>query len=181
MALARHEMIEPGWACIAGIHFQPEGGAAAVWIAHDKQTDVLHLWDCALFLREPPVVIAAGVNAHGRWIPIAWEKDAKDLIAQLLERGCNTLPEAAHETPILADAISRDVWERMRTGRFKVERRLAEWLDEYKSFIREEGQVPLKSHPLMSATRHAVADMAYARRQGRKSKLGTNFPRIAMI
>lgn len=174
-------MIEPGWRLIAGIHYQPEGGAAAVWIGHDKDADVLHLWDCCVFLREPPIVIAAGMNAHGRWVPIAWEAGAKELIDQLLDRGCNTLPEPYKETPVMADATSREIMERMRTGRFKVDKRLAEWLDEYKSFYRDEGQVPLKSHPLMSATRHAVADIDYARRQGRKGVKEANFPRISII
>ena len=103
------------------------------------------------------------------------------MIDRLLDRGCNTLPEPSKQTPVLAEAISREITERMRTGRFKVNSRLAEWLDEYKSFIREDGQVPLKSHPLMSATRHAVADLDYAKRQGKKGLPQSNYPRISMI
>jgi hypothetical protein len=175
-------VIENDWPCIAGVHFQPEGGAAAVWIARDRKSDVLHLWDCAVYRREPLVMIAEGLNRHGRWIPIAWESGSKELIDKLLDRGCNTLPEPTKETPVMADAISRDIAERMHTGRFKVDRRLAEWLDEYASFKCVDGKVPLASHPLMSATRYATADLDYARRQrGRGDKAMKNYPGIAMI
>jgi hypothetical protein len=174
-------MIEAGWRRIAGIHCQNEGDIAAVWMAHDRDADVLHLYDCAVFRREVLAVIAEGLNARGRWVPIAWESGAKEIVDKLLDRGCNTLPEPSKENPVLADVISRDVKERMLTGRFKVDRRLAEWLDEYKSFTRQDGQVPLKSHPLMSATRHAVADLDYARRQERKGRPNPNYPRISMI
>jgi hypothetical protein len=174
-------MIENGWRCIAGVHFQPEGGGAAVWLAHDKDADVLHLWDCALYPREPPIIIATALNAHGRWIPIAWEASSKELIDRLLDRGCNTLVEPSKQTPVLAEAISREIKERMITGRFRVDKRLAEWKDEYASFYRQDAQVPLKSHPLMSATRYAVTDLSYARRQGRRGKPETNYPRISII
>ena len=164
------------------MHAQNEGEIGCVWLAHDKAADVIHLYDCCMFRREVLAVIAEGLNARGRWVPVAWEGGAKEIVERLLDRGCNTLPEPSKQTPVLAEAISRDVWERMRTGRFKVDKRLAEWLDEYKSFVREDGQVPLKTFPLMSATRHAMADMDYARAQSRKGKLGDkNYPRISMI
>ena len=174
-------MIENGWKRIAGLHWEDAGDCGAVWLAHDKQADVVHLYDACLFRREVLAVIAEGLTARGRWIPIAWENGAKKIIDKLLDRGCNTLPEPSKQTPVLAEAISRDVKERMLTGRFKVEKRLAEWLDEYRSFTRDEGQVPLKSYPLMSATRHAMADLEYARAQGRKGKAAANYPRVSII
>lgn len=175
-------MIENNWKRIAGMHCQGEGDIAAVWIAHDKQADVVHLYDCCLYTREVLVVIAEGFNARGRWIPIAWEHDAKEIVDRLFERGCNTLPDPSNQTPVLAEAVSRDIKERMLTGRFKVDRRLASWLDEYKDYIREDDAVPLKSHPLMAATRHAMADLKYAIAQNRKAKgINNNFPRIAII
>lgn len=174
-------MIEADWRRIAAIHCQDEGEIAAVWLAHDKAADGVHLYDCAIFRREVLAVIAEGLNARGRWIPVAWEAGAKPIADKLLERGCNMLPDPLKETPAMAEVVSRDIWERMRTGRFKVEARLAEWLDEYKSFYRNETQVPLKSHPLMSATRHGVASLEWARRQHRKGRKPVNYPRVAII
>lgn len=176
-------MIENHWKRIAGIHCQNEGDIAVVWMAHDKQADVIHLYDCAIFRREVLAVIAEGLNARGRWVPIAWEKTAKEIVDRLFDRGCNTLPDPTNQTQPLAEAVSRDIKERMVTGRFKVERRLAEWLDEYKDYIRQDDQVPLKSHPLMAATRHAMADLKYAIAQDKKRKgvNNNNYPRIAII
>jgi hypothetical protein len=174
-------MIETGWKRIAGMHCQEGGDIAMVWIAHDKEADGLHVYDCCVFRREVLAVIAEGLNTRGRWIPIAWEETGKDIADKLLDRGCNLLAEPSKKTPSLAEVVSRDIKERMLTGRFKVDSRLAEWKDEYTNFIREEGQVPLKSHPLMSATRHAVADIDYARRQGRKGVKEVNYPKVALI
>jgi hypothetical protein len=177
-------LIEDSWKNICGVHFQPGvSGAGAVWLAIDKKADVVHLWDCALYPTEPPIMVATALNKHGRWIPIAWEQDAKPLIDQLLDRGCNTLPDPVKQTPVLAEAVSRDIIERMRTGRFKVDKRLADWLDEYKGFMREEGLVPLKSHPLMAATRYAMANIDFARVRDRRRGADTNinYPKVTMI
>ena len=175
-------MIEPQWKRIAGVHFQAgAAGAGAVWIALDPQTDVAHLYDCALFPTEPAIIIAEGLNKHGKWIPIAWEKAAKPLADQLLDRGCNMLSEPVEQTDVQAEAASRDVLERMRSERFRVDRRMTAWLDEYRDFQRDEGKVPTKGHPLMAATRYAVANIAYARSQNRGRKDQKNYPTVAMI
>jgi hypothetical protein len=177
-------MIEDGWRNICGVHFQPGvSGAGAVWLALDKKADTVHLWDCALYPTEPPIIIATSLSKHGRWIPIAWENDAKPLVDQLLDRGCNTLPEPVKQTPTQAEATSREIIERLRTGRMKVDKRLADWLDEYRSFRRDEGLVPLKTHPLMAATRYAIAmiDFARVRDRRRGNDRNVNFPKVSMI
>jgi hypothetical protein len=175
-------MIENGWKRIAGFHWEEHGDAGAAWLAHDKTTDTVHVYDACMFRKEVLAVIAEGMNARGRWIPIAWEKGAEEIIKKLLDRGCNTLVDPSKQTPVLAEAISRDVKERMVTGRFKVDKRLSEWLDEYRGFTREDGQVPLKAYPLMSATRHAMADLDYARARERRGRnAAVNYPKVAII
>lgn len=174
-------MIAPEWRRIAGLHVQDEGEIAAVWLAHDRETDVLHCYDSVIFRREVMAVIGEGINNRGRWIPVAWEKTAKEVADKLLYRGCNMLLEAEKETQAVREVTSRDIWERMRTGRFKVDKRLSEWLDEYRQFYREDAQVPNSSHPLMAATRHAVAHLDYAKRQAPKGKPPRNFPPVSII
>lgn len=174
-------MIAPEWRRIAGIHVLEDGTVGATWIAHDRDSDTGHIYDCCIFRREVLAVIAEGLNARGRWIPVAWAPSANEIVEKLLERGCSTLPEPVSDKPEMAEVVSREIEERMRTGRLRVEQRLAEWLDEYKSFYREDAKVPLKSHPLMSATRHAVAMLDWARRQAHKGKRQVNYARIAMI
>lgn len=170
-------MIAPEYKRICGIHMQEQGEIGAVWMAHDKETDRIHLYDACVFKNEVLAVIAEGLNARGRWIPIAWTNDDKDLADQLLKRGCTTLYEPAQE---VTEMTSRDIDERMRSKRFKVEPRLGEWLEEFKAFYKEGSQVP-KGFPLMTATRIAVADLRKAKRQASKSKSQKNYPQVAMI
>lgn len=173
-------MIDSNWKRIAGVHVQGEGEIAAVWMAHETDADRLHLYDCCIFRREVLAVIAEGINCRGRWIPIAWHEEAKDIADKLLDRGCNMLPEPCKDTEAMAEVVSREIWERMRTDRFKVDKRLAEWLDEYRSFYREDSQVPRTSHPMMSATRHAVSQLEFARRQAKRSEKRV-YPKMAIV
>lgn len=174
-------MIEPNWKRIAGIHVQDDGTIAVVWLAHDKDADTVHLYDACVFRREVLAVISEGLNARGRWIPVAWEDSAKDMAEKLLERGSNTLPEGYKDTDAIAEVHSRDIWGRMRSGRFKVDRRLKEWLDEFQSFNRQDSKVPRDSHPLMAATRHAMAQIQFARRQAPKRGQNINYPKAAIL
>jgi hypothetical protein len=105
---------------IAGIHAQDDGIVAAVWLALDKETDVIEVYDACAFKREPLAVMAEGLVARGRWIPIAWHKDAKEFADKLLDRGCNMLPDPSEESDAMAEVHSREILERMQTGRFLV-------------------------------------------------------------
>lgn len=172
-------MIEPNWKRMAGIQVQDDGQISGVWMAHDPDTDIIHLYDCCHFKREVLAVIAEGMNARSRWVPVAWIN--KEMADNLLERGCNMLPEPSDDSDPMAEMISRDIWERMRSGRFKVSKRLSEWLDEYKTFSRDDSKVPRGTHPLMAATRHAIGQLAYARAEISYRNQTKNYPKIAMI
>ena len=163
-------MIDPAWKRICGLHVQDNADMATVWLAYDKTTDVVHMYDACVFKAELPVVVAEGLNARGRWIPISWNNDGKEMAESLLDRGCSTLRDGVTDSDAMAEVVSRDIQERQRTGRFKVDKRLGEWLDEYKTFFRQGGKVPRDGYPLMSATRHAMESIAYAKRQSSKKK-----------
>ncbi|BAQ16922.1 putative DNA packaging protein GP2 [Methyloceanibacter caenitepidi] len=150
-------------------------------MAQDRDSDVLHLYDCAKFRGEQLAVIAEGLNARGRGVGISWEASAQEVADKLLDRGCNLLKEPVKDTPMLADMTSREILGRMRTGRFKVDKRLAEWLDEFKTFFREEAQVPLVGHPLMTATRHAVARLEYAAAITSLSAHKIAYPKVPIV
>lgn len=166
---------------IAAVECEDEGLIAAVWIGYDKLSDVVTMYDCCKFNAEVLAVIAEGMNARGRWIPVAWESGSQDFSSSLKERGCNTLYEGFKETPQMAEMASRDIEERMRTGRFKVDRRLAEWLKEFELFGKEGGKIPRKGYPLMSATRYAMSNLKYAKRLQTRKKGAVHQRRIAMI
>lgn len=170
-------MISPEFKRICGIHMQEQGELGAVWLAHDKTTDVVHLYDACLFRNEVWPVIAEGMSARGRWIPVAWEK-GQDVSKSLLERGIRMLHDPVQDIP---EMVSRDIQERMRTGRFKVDKRLGEWLEEFKTFYKEDSKVPVSGFPLMTATRVAMADLKKAKRQAAPRKRQVNYPKVAIL
>lgn len=164
---------------ICGCHIASDGIVGAIWLATDA-ADVTHLYDACIFRREVLAVIAEGLNARGRWIPIV--TNDKAFSEKLLDRGCNIIPEHATDNDSIAELISRDVWERMRTGRFKVEKRLKEWLDEFESFGRRaDSTIPRDSHPLMASTRHAIESLRWSRRQAAKNTQRRNYPDISIL
>lgn len=157
--------MEEHWKRIAGVYIEGEGSIGAVWCALDPDTDLLHVYDACVFTREVWAVIAEGINARGRWIPIAWEDKAKHFADHLLDRGCNMLPEGVNDDEAMAEVTNRELWERMRSKRIKANSRLQNWKDELTTFQKEGGKIPRDSHPLMTATRLAVGALQDAKRQ----------------
>jgi hypothetical protein len=174
-------MIEAHWPRLCGIHVGDAGSIAAVWIAHDKDADTLHLYDVCVFEREVLAVIAEGLKRRGKWIPVAWCQEAAEIAGMLLEHGVNMLPDLdiPKNSEAVSEMVSLEIWERMRTGRFKVAKSLTAWLEEFKTFQRQESKVPANTHPLMAATRHALANLSYAQRQN--ARQGINYPQMAIV
>lgn len=172
-------MIDDAWPRIAGMHACQDGSIGCVWMAHDKARDLVHLYDACVFTREVLAVIAEALNARGRYIPVAWAH--KEISNNLLDRGCRMLPEPCDDTDASAEVAARDVLERMRTSRFKVERRLLPWTEEFETFSRSDQKVPRDTHPLMTATRFAVQCLPYARRSVAKKGQGINYPKVSVL
>lgn len=172
-------MIPDTWKRVAGMYVRDDGDIGCVWIARDKDRDLVHLYDACLFQREVIAVIADALNARGRFIPVAWTH--KEMADALLERGVNMLPERCDDSDAAAEIAARDVWARMRTNRFKVERALQDWAQEFATYNREAQKVPRDTHPLMSATRYAVQMLPYARRSVPAGGRKAHYPKLAMI
>lgn len=166
---------------IAAIHIEEDGALSAVWLAHDLNTDLVRMYDCCNFRSEQLPVIAEGLNARGRWIPIAWHKKAKDISKQLLDRGCNMLYDPTEESPEMAEIMMRELSTRIRTARFKPDKRLMEFKQEYETIGTDGGKVPTESFPLMSATRYALANLNYAKRLPTVRKNTSMSPRLSIV
>ncbi len=173
--------IKDAWRRIAGIHCDAAGQIAAVWLAHDLQTDRVYLYDCARVRNEVLPVIAEGFNARGRWIGIVWEAKSKELAEELFERGCNMLPEPIRDSEAQADMAAREIQARMRSARFLRDKRLVDWGDEYKTYFHEEAKVPLNGCPLMTATRYAIMRLRDATAQAQTSYNAKAYPKVAII
>lgn len=173
-------LIPEHWRRICGVHLEPDGIAGCVWLAHDTVTSVVHCFDACKFDREVMAVIAQGISARGRQYPVAWRKQDEDFAKKLQEAGINVLPEPVTDSQAVAEVMSRDVWQRIRTGQFRVDSRVAEWMTEYRNFYRDESKIPLEGHPLMSATRHAIEMLPYARPEKMPGSKRPNYPTLAI-
>lgn len=154
------------WARICGLDFGYDHPTAAVWIAWDKDADVVHVYDCYRLREQTPVVHAAAINARGKWIPVAWPHDGLQhdkgsgviLASQYREQGANLLPDKA-EWPEGGNGVEAGVLQmldRMKTGRLKVSAHLNDWWEEFRLYHRKDGQIVKEGDDLMAATRYAI-------------------------
>lgn len=177
-------MIRETWKRIAGMHVTKAGDMAFVWMALDPETDTLHIYDCAMFRKEPWPVIGEGVAARGRYITMVWVKGADAVAEELEKRGVQMLGKkyVLRDDEALAEMTAKSIESRMQTRRLKVNASCVEWQDEFNTYFRDETSVPRDSHPLMAATSHAVAQMNWARPLRRKARSPQrNAPKLAIV
>lgn len=168
------------WRRIVGFDFGWDHPSAAVWLAHDPDTDTIHVTDCYKMREQTPVVHAAAIKARGVWIPVAWPFDglAHDpgsgkVLADLYRaQGVLMLKDHATHPPLpgkkegtsgySTEAGVVEMIDRMQTGRFKVFSTLSEWKDEFEMYYRKEGLIVKDDDDLMSATRVGCMSIRHA-------------------
>lgn len=160
------------WPRIAGLDFGYDHPTAAIWLAFDRDADVIHVYDAYRQSQQTPVVHAAAINAKGKWIPVAWPHDGLQhdkgsgipLATQYRAQGVNMLPEKA-EWPEGGNGVEAgvmDLLDRMKTGRFKVAEHLNDWWEEFRLYHRKDGQIVKEGDDLMAATRYALMMLRHA-------------------
>jgi phage terminase large subunit-like protein len=161
------------WPRICGVDFGWDHPFAAVWLAWDRDADVVHVTDCCRSREETPILHAAAINARGAWIPVAWPHDGlasekgtgEALAMQYKRQGVKMLPQQAtfRDGGNSVEAGLMDMLDRMQTGRFKVAAHLGQWWEEFRLYHRKDGKVVKEQDDIMSATRYAVMMLRYAR------------------
>lgn len=144
---------------------------AVVWIAWDRDADIVHLYDAYRQAKQPIAVHASAIKSRGAWIPIAWPHDAHShdkgsgqiIAAQYRKEGVNMMLRHATHKPkqgekegsggFSTEAGVSELLERMQTGRFKVNSNLIDWFDEFRMYHRKDGLIVKERDDLMSATR----------------------------
>jgi hypothetical protein len=153
---------------------------AAVWGAHDRESNTLYLYAEHYRGQAEPAVHAAAIHARGRWIqgaidPASRGRNQLDGTQMLSAYIAHGLSLALARNGVEAGLMM--VWERLSTGRLKVFSSLQNWLAEFRLYRRDDkGQVVKKDDHLMDATRYLVAtgldlacvDPAAARAMGRR-------------
>lgn len=160
------------WPRIVGIDFGYDHPTAAVWMAWDRDTDTVHIYDAYRRREATPVVHSGALRARGAWIPVAWPHDGTTrddrgsgvtLAQQYRDLGVNMLRDKATHPPARGqkegeggnglEAGITDMFDRMQTGRLKVAKHLTDWFDEFRLYHRKDGLVVKEHDDLMSATR----------------------------
>ena len=160
---------------INGIDFGIGHPAAGAFLAHDRDADTFYVYDCYRARGETAIYHAAAMKKHGEWIPNAWPHDgiARDkgsgeaLWQQYRHHALYMLKEHAHypdERGNHTEPGLIEMYEYMRTGRFKVFRNLTEWFEEKNMYHRDDKmQVVKERDDILSATRYAFIMRRYAR------------------
>jgi phage terminase large subunit-like protein len=164
------------WARINGCDFGIDHPGAGAFLAHDRQSDTVYLYDCYKATGQTPIYHAAALGRHGGWIPISWphdglvrDKGSGDTLKDLYRRhGAYMLREAAgyhdergtHVEPGLIEML-----EYMRLGKFKVWRTCTQFLEEKRMYHRRDGVVVKERDDIISACRYAFVMRRMAQTQ----------------
>lgn len=171
--IAEDDMVIPEhWERIIGIDFGWDHPTAAVLLARDKETDVIHVCACYRQSRETPLYHAAAIKPWGQ-APVAWPHDALqhdkgsgDQLANIYRKhGLRMLSERAQFPDDRGHGVEagiQDMLERMQTGRWKVFRSCHDWFEEFRAYHRKDGEIVKEREDLMSASRYGLMMVRYA-------------------
>lgn len=165
----------PHYRRIIGLDFGTDHPFAAVGLLHDTESDVIYV---ARTYKEADALISthvAAIKPWGDWIPVVWphdghkrqevEKGHKELADMYRETGLKSMwsTHATHATGNYEVAPGiHEIWQRMKTQRFRVFSTEEDWLAEFRMYHRKEGQIVKLNDDLMDATRVAVMMRRYA-------------------
>jgi hypothetical protein len=158
------------WPRIVGVDFGWDHPAAGAWLAWDRETDTIYVYDCYRQKEQTSIYHAAIIKSKGAWIPVAWPvdglqtRDGKQAKVMYQRNGANMLEKHAQDKDGGAslESTTLDLLERMQTGRFKVFAHLSDWWEEFRLYHRKDGLIVDINDDLMSATRYGVMMIRYA-------------------
>jgi len=178
---------------INGLDFGIDHPAAGAFCALDPEGDgTFYVYDCYKAPGETPVYHAQAMLKHPKWIPNAWPHDGmirdkgsgKALKDQYRNQGLFMLKEHAHypdERGNHTEPGTIEIYEWMRTGRFKVFKTLGQWFEEKHLYHRKDGLIVKLHDDLMSATRMAFISRRYARTAPVDVPIGSRTPSVPII
>lgn len=175
-------LLQDIWTRIAGLDIGGQDHpTAVVWMAHDRDADVVHVYDCYRKNKEQIPIHASAIRAKGDWIPVAWPHDAlqhdkggscEQIAQQYRDEKVKMLPERATFTDGTSgvEAGIEMMLTRMKTGRLKVAAHLNDWWEEFRLYHRKDGLIVKELDDLMSATRYGLMMLCSAKRSEGKMK-----------
>ena len=172
------------WPRIAGIDIGWDHPTAVSWLAWDRDTDTVYLYDCYKVSETTIAEHASRIKKRGEWIPVAWPHDAlqadkqsgtqvADLyraegVNMLYERATMEMPDGTLTSSVEATLMMME--QRMLDGRFKVAAHLTDWFEEFNIYHRKDGKIVKEKDDLISSTRYAMMMLRYAEVESQSSK-----------
>ena len=168
------------WPCICGIDFGWDHPFAAVWLAWDRDKDIIYVYDAYRVSKALPPMHASAIKKRGGWVPVVWPHDGLNtdkasgipLASQYRQEGLNLLSSKFSNPPGPnqkegqggngIEAGLFDMLTRMEEGRLKVFSNLQDWFEERRQYHRKDGKVVALRDDLMSATRYAAMSLRFS-------------------
>lgn len=167
--------IPPHWPRICGMDFGWDHPTAAAWLAWDRDTDTVYVYDCYRVKEQTPVIHSAAIRSKGDWIPVSWPHDGlqhdkgsgEQLAKQYKDLGLNMLKERAtfEDGSNGLEAGVTDMLIRMQTMRFRIFSHLTDWFEEFRLYHRKDGKIVKENDDILSATRYAAMMLRKAKTQ----------------
>lgn len=161
------------WPRIVGMDIGWDHPTAAVWLAHNRDTDTVYAYDVYKRSKQVPAVHASAIKRRGAWIPVAWPHDAlqrqkdsgKPMRDEYKAEGLAMLPERAQfdDGSIGVEPGIQIILNRIETGRFKVFAGMEDWLSEYRIYHRKDGAIVATMDDAMDATRYGIMSLRHAK------------------
>jgi len=167
------------YARIAGIDFGYNDPCAIVWVAWDRDADIVYVYDAYRRKEETPTYHIQTLHSKDpdHDIPVSWPHDGlkrdarsgRPMWRQFRNEQVPMLPfSARYEDDVGGsqpkEPIVLELLERMKTGRFKVFRHLGIWFEEFRVYHRKDGRIyDRQGDDLMQATEYAVMMLRKAR------------------
>lgn len=177
--------LKPEWARICGIDFGWDHPTACAWLAHDRDNDIVYVYDDYALREGTPLVHASAMRKRGATIPVAWPHDGlqhdKGSGVQLAEQyraeGIAMLAERAtfEDGTNGVEAGIMEMIDRMQTGRWKVARGCEAWLKEFRLYHRKNGLIVKLDDDCISASRYALMMLRHASTGEAKRRVKLHF------
>lgn len=168
------------WPRIVGLDIGWDHPTAGAWMAHDRDTDTVHVYDAYRVREQTPVVHAAAIKARGEWIPVSWPHDGLQhdkgsgvqIAQQYRQQGVSMLLERAtfDDGSNGLEAGIALMLDRMQTGRLKVAAHLNEFWEEFRLYHRKDGLIVKEDDDILSAVRYGLMMLRCAKTKPTKKK-----------
>ena len=155
------------WPRICGLDFGWDHPAAVAWLAWDRDTDTLYVYECWKARETLVAQQALVIRARGEWIPVAWPHDGLQH-----DKGSGDTLSKQYKTERVAMLRDRATFEdgksfgleagvlqmldRLQSRRLQVFNHLNDWFSEFRMYYRKDGIIVKLRDDLMSATRYAM-------------------------